>query len=218
MEAMARTQAEGTIMKTLRTLLVTLALTAGLLLLTGITASSFIAFAAEPMERFTATAVNLSGVGRAGSGIVEIMVDRWSTDAERERLLTTLLEKGPDALFEKLQDTPAVGRIRTPTSLGWDLHYARSIDKPDRSRQVVIATDRPMGFREAVNQGRSTQYKFTVIDIRFDADGKGVGKLGYATKITVNKESNTIELENFGIEPIRLTEVRSDRWPPKKSN
>lgn len=204
-------------MKIIRTLLITLALTAGLVVLTGITASSVVVRAAEPIERFTATAVNLSGVGRAGSGIIDIIIDRWTTEAERDRLLTTLLEQGPDTLYDKLKDTPPVGRIRTPTSLGWDLHYARSIDRPDGSRQVVIATDRPMGFREALNQGRSTQYKFTVIDIRFDADGKGVGKLGYATKINVNKETKTIELENFGIEPIRLTEVRSDKGP-KKSN
>jgi hypothetical protein len=195
-------------MKTIGTLLLALTMT-GMTGMTGI--------AAEPMERFTATAVNMSGIGRTGAGTIEIIIDRWSAEAERDRLLTTLLEQGPDALFERLQDTPPVGRIRTPTSLGWDLHYARSIERPDGTRQVVIATDRPMGFRETVNQSRSTDYKFTVIDIRFDADGKGVGKLGYATKITVNKRTQTIELENFGIEPIRLTDVRSDKMP-KKSN
>jgi hypothetical protein len=125
--------------------------------------------------------------------------------------LTTLLEKGPDALYDRLQKAPRVGYIRTPQSLGWDLHYARNIERPDHSRQVVIATDRPIGFWEARNQPRSIDYKFTLIDIRFDADGKGVGKLGFATKISVNKETKTIELENFGIEPVRLTDVNSSR-------
>jgi hypothetical protein len=203
-------------MKTIRTLLMAVALTAALVVLTGVTWPSMAAFAAEPIERFTATAVNMSGVGRTGATTLEIMIDRWSTEAERDRLLTTLLEQGPDKLYDKLKDAPPVGRIRTPTSLGWDLHYARDIERPDRSRQVVIATDRPMGFREVANQSRSVDYKFTVIDIRFGPDGKGVGKLNYATKITVNDRTKTIELENFGIEPVRLTEVRSEK--PAKSN
>jgi hypothetical protein len=185
----------------------------GVIALAQTTWPSRIALAAEPVERFTAVAVNMSGVGRATSGTIEIGIERWSTDAERSRLLASLLEKGPDALYDRLQDTPRVGYIRTPTSLGWDLHYARSVDLPDRARQVVIATDRPIGFWEARGQPRSIDYKFTVIEMRFDPDGKGVGKLAYATKVVVNKETNAIELENFGIEPVRLTDVKSSRSP-----
>jgi hypothetical protein len=40
-------------------------------------------------QRFTAIAVNMSNIGRAGEGIFEIVVNRWSTEAERDRLLTT---------------------------------------------------------------------------------------------------------------------------------
>jgi hypothetical protein len=192
-------------------LFIYVALAGGLLLLLRQEWPAATAWAAEPIEHFTAFAVNMSGVGRATSGTLDITIDRWSTTAERDRLLTTLLQQGPDPLYSQLQKAPAVGHIRTPTSLGWDLHYARSIERPDHTRQVVIATDRPMSFWEVRNQPRSVDYKFTLIDIRFDADGKGVGKLGYATKITVNKETNTIELENFGTEPVRLTEVQSDK-------
>lgn len=190
------------------------ALGGGTIILAGLTSPPLIVRAAEPIERFTAVAVNMTGVGRAGAGTLDIAIERWSTDGERDRLLSTLLEKGPDALYRRLQQAPRIGYIRTPQSIGWALHYARSIDRPDHSRQIVIATDRPLGFWEARNQPRSIDYKFTLIDIRFDADGKGVGKLGYATKISVNKETNTIELENFGIEPVRLTDVRSSQVKP----
>jgi hypothetical protein len=165
--------------------------------------------AADVIERFTASAVNMSGVGRSGAGVIEIGIERWSTEAERDRLLNTLMEKGQDKLLDQLQDLPRVGYIRTPNSLGWDLHYARSVKRDDGSRQVVIATDRPMSFWEAANKPRSSEYPFTLIDIRFDPDGKGVGKLAVASKITANKKTGTIEIENFGIEPVRLTEVRT---------
>jgi hypothetical protein len=165
--------------------------------------------AKEPLEKFTATAVNMTGIGRATAGTLEIVVERWSTDAERDRLVQVLKEKGPEALLDRLRDLPRVGTIRTPTSLAWDLHFARSHKLDDGGRQVVLATDRPMGFREATNRPRSFDYPFTLLDIRFDADGKGVGKLAYASKVTFNEKTSTIEVENFGIEPVRLTDVRS---------
>src|SRR5262245_35864184 len=77
-------------------------------------------------ERFTAFAVNLDATAaRNNAGTVEIVVERWSTDAERDRLLTTLAEQGPDKLLDTLQKLPRAGYIRTPNSIGYDLHFAR---------------------------------------------------------------------------------------------
>lgn len=166
--------------------------------------------AAATIETFTATAVNMSGVGRAGAGVVEIAIERWSTDGERDRLVNVLKEKGSGALLSALQKMPRVGYIRTPGRIGWDLHFARSI-KTDEGRQVVIATDRPMSFWEASRRPRSADYDFTMIDIRFDPDGKGTGKLAVAAKVNYNDKTQTVEIENFGIEPVRLTEVHSSK-------
>ena len=78
-------------------------------------------------ERFTANAVNFDAAsgGGAASGTVEITVNRWSTEAERDKLLNTLMEKGPDKLLDVLQDMPRVGYIRTPNSIGYDLLLRR---------------------------------------------------------------------------------------------
>src|SRR5690348_11269624 len=70
-------------------------------------------------ERFTALAVNQEG-GRPGTAQVEIVINRWSTDAERQRLVKTLIDRGPEKLLEVLQDTPKVGYIRQTESIGWD--------------------------------------------------------------------------------------------------
>ena len=61
-------------------------------------------------ERFTAMAVNMS---RGGSGTVEIVVNRWSTDAERTKLMSTLMTQGDDKLLSVLQDIPRVGYFRS---------------------------------------------------------------------------------------------------------
>jgi hypothetical protein len=54
-------------------------------------------------------------------------------------------------------------------------------------------------------------YPFTLVEIRLNKDGEGQGKLSVATKISLNKKDNTIELENWGTEPVRLTTVKIDK-------
>ena len=103
-------------------------------------------------ERFTALAVNTE---RGGSGPVEIVVNRSSTEGERDRLLQTLLDNGPDKLLDVLRDMPRVGYIRTPESIGYDIHYARRAPLPDGGERLVLVTDRRIGFWEASNRPRS---------------------------------------------------------------
>ena len=142
---------------------------------------------------------------------IELVVNRWSTEAERNRLLTTLLEKGADKLLDALQDMPKVGYIRNPTGLGWDLHYAQNRPLPDGGEQVVIATDRPLGFVETANQLRTLDYPVTVIELRLNRDGEGEGKLSVATKIVADKDNGLIVLENYGTQPVMLTNVKREK-------
>lgn len=160
-----------------------------------------------PGEKFRAFAVNMSGVGRSGSGTVDIVIERWSSDAERERLIKVFLEKGPEKLLDALQDTKRVGYIRAPQTLGWDLRFARQIEGEDGTRQIIILTDRPINFAEARNRPRTIDYPFTLIDMRVDKNGDGEGKASVATKITYDKKKNNVELENYGTQPVLLTKV-----------
>jgi hypothetical protein len=162
---------------------------------------------AQP-ERFTANAVSISPQYGTGQQVVEITVDRWSSAAERERLVTALREKGSDELLKQLQDTRPVGRIRTPDSLGYDLHYAWQQPNEDGGRTVVIATDRPIGFWEATQRPRSYDYPFTVIQMKLDREGNGTGTMSYATRIVAH-ENNVIELEDFASQPIMLNNIKA---------
>jgi hypothetical protein len=160
-----------------------------------------------PGEKFRAFAVNMSGVGRTGSGTVDIVIDRWSSDAEREQLIKVFLEKGPEKLLDALQDTKRVGYIRDPQSLGWDLRFARQVQGEDGGRRIIVVTDRPIGFAEARNRPRTMDYPFTLIELHLDKDGNGEGKASVATKITYDKKKGTVELENYGTQPVMLTKV-----------
>jgi hypothetical protein len=164
-------------------------------------------------ERFTALAVNMGTPGPTGAATVEIAVTRWSTDAERDRLLTILMEQGPEKLLDALQHLPRVGYIRTPNSIGYDLHFARRTPLPDGGERVVLATDRYISFWEAANQPRSIDYPFTVIELHVNANGEGEGKMSLATKIIADKEAKQIVLENYASQPVLLQAVR--RQPSK---
>jgi hypothetical protein len=169
--------------------------------------------ARQPLERLLATSVNMSTVGRPGADRIEIVIERWSSERERDELIATLKDKGSDALLKALQKLPRVGYIRRANgaSIGWDLHFAREAKLEDGGRQIVLATDRPISAWEAMNRPRSMDYDFTLVDIRFDGDGKGVGKLSVAAKIRTDKETGAIEIEDFGSEPVRLTDVQTSR-------
>jgi hypothetical protein len=162
-------------------------------------------------EHFTALAINFDAPAGGGSTMVDIDVNRWSTDAERDRLLATLLESGPDALLKALRDAPKIGAIRTPDSLGYDLRFARREGAPDGGERIVIITDRPIGFWEANNRPRSIDYPFTVIELHMNANGKGEGKLSIGTKIQADKDTGTIVLENYSTQPVLLSAVQRVR-------
>ena len=163
-------------------------------------------------ERFTANAVSLSQEYGTGQQVVEITIDRWSPNAERERLVSVLRAEGPAELLKQLQKNRPVGRIRTPDSLGYDLRYAQQTPSEDGGRTIVIATDRPIGFWEATEHPRSFDYPFTVIEMKFDREGRGTGTMTYATKIVAH-ENNVIELEDFATQPIMLNNIKAE---PKK--
>ena len=169
------------------------------------------ASAADPVLSLTAHALNLDAPGRARTTTLQISFDRWSTDEERKSLLDTIIEKDPDALSGALQKMPKVGRIRTTTSLGWDLHYARMEETASGGMRLIFATDRPMSFREAANAGRSTDYDVMVCEIRLGPDGKGDGRLVPAAKVTYDREKRAIEIENYNNQPVRLTQVTADK-------
>jgi len=168
----------------------------------------------DPM-RFSAFAVSLPA-GEAG--LVEIVIERWTAVEERKGLLDVLAGAsfkagGQSKLLTALQDIkPRTGFIRTAQSLGWDLKYAHENLMPDGTRQIVIATDKPVGFLAAASGSSVLDYPFSFVEMRMKPNDKGEGRLLAASAIDV--KNGRLELENYGQEPIRLTTITQE--VPKK--
>ena len=171
--------------------------------------------------RLSAFAVNMSTVQRpSNTAVLDIRITRWSTPEEREKLIATAVEKRSDDLLRALQRMPDHGRISIPgwtgpdphnARLGWELHYAFATKGEDGGLRIGIATDRYIGMWEAREQPRTIDYPFTLIDMRFDSSGKGVGKMAVATKIEFDKKKKQMVLENYASEPVRLNEIKIEK-------
>jgi hypothetical protein len=185
-------------------------LTAGATLLLAFTLAAAVAAQTLPLPlKLSAFAVNL-GADRpsARANVVEINIERWSTEAERDALLNTFRQKGSDALLTDLQKTPRVGYIRTPDSVGWDLHYATLTPLPDGGYRIFIGTDRRISGWELYHNTRSTDYPFTLIELRLDKDGNGEGKMSLATRVNVSGDGRHLELEDYSAQPVLLNNVK----------
>jgi len=163
-------------------------------------------------------ALNMSNTATGANQTIRINIDRWSTPSQRQNLITTFLEKGgQQGLLKELEKQPELGRFNFPgylgpdpnntMRLGTDIRYARNFAGEDGGRRIVIMTSRVIGFREEVNQPRTTDYPFSIFEMRFDGQGKGQGKMSYATKITFDKKKNNVELEDYASEPVRLNNL-----------
>jgi hypothetical protein len=162
-------------------------------------------------------ALSMANVAPGANQTIRITIDRWSNPSQRQHLITTFLEKKQEGLLRELEKQPELGRFNFPgymgpdpnnvMRLGTDIRYAMSFPGEDGGRRIVIITPRVIGFREAANQPRTADYPFTLFEMRFDKSGKGEGRMAYATAISFNKKTNSIELENYSSEPVRLNNL-----------
>jgi len=182
--------------------------------------------------RYVARAVAVADAKDAGP--IEIVIQRWSTDEDLQSLRAALVDSAAGKLPIFRQARPEAGvllmpgvqalgeRVRHPRALPFQ--FARATETPT-GRQVVVATDHHFGFgeppaptrvviaadpAESVARASGAQdAEFTLLDIRFGGDGKGIGKMAPAAKVAYNKAKNIFEIENYADQPARLIEVKA---------
>lgn len=167
-------------------------------------------------EKFGALAYLPSGAGPAmvGAGAranVDLYINSYTSDADAKTLAALLVEAGPDALLKALEKTKSIGKVTLTARVGfYDLKLIRS-HKTETGRRIYAVGDRPVGFLEAYVNNRSRDYPFGILqlDLKTNSKGKeeGSGALIYSAKIKV-LDGKSIDVETYGIEPIRLMGVR----------
>ena len=167
-------------------------------------------------EKFGALAYMPSGAGPAmvGAGLrvnVDLYVDDYTPDDQAQQLASLLVNSGPDALLKALEKSKTIGKVRLTGRTGfYDLKLIRSHQTPN-GRRIYGVGDRPVGFLEVYAGNRSLDYPFGILQLELQTDEKGKekgeGALIYSAKIKV-LDGKTIDVESYGISPIRLMGVR----------
>lgn len=157
-------------------------------------------------EEFSAVLTNISNVGGTGITPLTIRVNRWTSDADNERLLGILRDKGQRSFLDALLDGKAVGSISTPTSLKYDFFYARQSTTPEGVRRIMLISDRPMTVAERSSAAQSREHPFTVIDLQLGKDGQGEGTL--AQLVQLRLLGNILGIDNLATGPMKLSRVK----------
>jgi len=156
-------------------------------------------------ETYAITVFGTSGVTAGKSVTGTVIVEDYSTDAEVSELAGVLKAKGQDGLLSAMGKIKAKGRIALTGTVG---NHVEVIRQPptEKGRRIVLVSDRQMSLPELWNSGRSTDYKFSIVILDLDANGKGGGTVYYAVKLKFNK-SGQLELEHYGQSPGRIAQA-----------
>lgn len=140
---------------------------------------------------------------------ISISITRWSTAEEQQLLMTTLVEQ-PESLLEVLRKMRSVGRLTTAGAVGFELRFAQRTN-PAGVEQILLLTDRPVGFSEAANQSRTLDYPITAIQLRVPPAIKGDGQVLVAARLSADRATRQLRIENWDIAPVQLRSVTRDR-------
>jgi hypothetical protein len=178
-----------------------------------------------PVEHLAGRSLDAKG---EYAGPVDIIIERWSTDEERDNVMKPMSKTtDPEALLAVLEKVRVrVGYVLTPgvqvtgaRALGrraWNIDYAREIKTP-KGRRIVIASQDHLPIGEfPKDSARGTLHRADILEFRLDKDGKGVGKLANGSKISFNKAMKTIEIATYDAEPVRLAAVTPQRIMARK--
>jgi hypothetical protein len=160
-------------------------------------------------EAYTGVAIGTGGTVGGRSVSFDFRITSYTTDQEVQNFAQLVKEKGRDALRSALEKEDK-GRINLVGTTGNRIAAARKRQQGEKTI-ITIVTARQMSFGELYNSGRSVDYPFGFLQLTLDATGKGTGQIMAAAKIRFNKKSGQYEIESFGNQYIKATNVRPNR-------
>jgi hypothetical protein len=150
----------------------------------------------------------IGGVRGAVTDFFTLTINSYTPEAEVNRLMSILKNEGQGD-FLRTVDNAKRGSIQIGANLSRDLN-AVWVTQTEEGRKISALAERWMNFGELRRGTRSVDYPFTYIELWVEEDGKVEGSLFPAARVRV-KGNNTLEVENFGIYPARLVNIKQKR-------
>ena len=158
-------------------------------------------------DRYVGTvAPSLAGI--AGETVTVDLI-RWSADADRDKLVTTLKDKGDKDFAAALAAAPSLGYIwRSGSGFGSFVRYATKWKAAD-GEHVVLITDSDLanwGTKPGA-AAAPARYPYAVIELTLAAAAPA-GKTSHAGKVVADADAKTVRLEDFKTAPVAIRGVK----------
>ncbi len=153
---------------------------------------------------------NITYIGgpRVISEFFTLTIENYTPDDRVQNLLDVLKRDGQDGLLKAVGKDKR-GSMQIGAGIARDINEVW-ISPTEEGRKIMILSERWLGFGELRRGARSVDYPFTYIELYVEDDGKAEGSLIPAARVRV-KRDKTIEVENFGIYPARLANIKQRR-------
>jgi hypothetical protein len=159
-----------------------------------------------PPQAYSGVAMGTGGSVGGKTISFDFRISQFTTDEELQTFAQLVKDQGTNALRRALEKEDK-GRINAVGSTGNQIAVARK--RQDGSETIItIVTARTMPFIELYRNGRTTDYPFGYLQVKLDAAGKGNGQIMAAAKIRFDKKKGQYEIESFGNQYIKATNVR----------
>lgn len=195
----------------------------GVILATMAFALSALTFVEAADVNYRARAISTLNIERAAADLIDLRVERWSTDQEQESLAGALESEGNHGLAAALADQEQVGWARFDPRGGRGqgrdprkatLRYAREIDTGD-TKEIILITNVYIGFgsnAQGADGAKLAEYPLSFVLLRFKKDdsggwGKGVGRMFVGAKVKFDQTKRKFVIDEFPNDPVYLKDI-----------
>lgn len=155
---------------------------------------------------YTANAEVTTALAKATT-VVKIHIDSYTSDRDRNILVSALRMNGYQNFLPAFKRTPIVGYVQI-NAQKWDLRWAAETVEGG-TKVITAATDKPMFFLGGGDVDPKTRrgYEMAVIRMEFDGAGNGTGVLNAAARVKPNADMTNVIVDDFADTPVKLTSV-----------
>jgi hypothetical protein len=164
-------------------------------------------------EEYNGSVISFNGP-RLATAFFTLRLNGQTSDEQARQYLGVLKDRGQDSALDAIRNND-LGSFSVGNNLGRRLNVVRE-STVNGQRRIFVVFERWTQFAEQRFGTRSLDYPFGVIELFIDPrTGKGEGTYIAAARIRFDDDSRnnqqTVEIENFGTYPARLTNVTVSR-------
>jgi hypothetical protein len=150
----------------------------------------------------TGTVVGVGGRFGGRSWPFRLIIDRYTSDEEVQRLNAALQRGGQDELLRELEGMTA-GRIQVGNNVGVPANAIITSPSGEGGTRLTVLYRRTINFFELRYGARSQDYRFGYAELFLGGRSGGQGTFIPAARVRL-RDGNTWEVEDFGVFPARL--------------